>query len=65
MVKIESCPSDSARAQPSSAGPQDARGQMDRTMVTAVYVILLIGLIAGAGWGLWQLLAGFNREIDE
>jgi hypothetical protein len=43
----------------------DARGEMDRTMVTAVYVILLIGLVAGAGWGLWQLLAEFNRETDE
>ena len=43
----------------------DARGEMDRTMVTAGYVVLLTVLVAGAGWGLWRLLAGFNREIDE
>jgi len=43
----------------------DARGEMDRTMVTAGYVILLIGLVAAVGRGLWQLLAEFNREIDE
>jgi hypothetical protein len=41
----------------------DARGETDRTMVTAGYVILLIGLVAAVG--LWQLLAEFNREIDE
>jgi hypothetical protein len=43
----------------------ELRGEMDRTMVTAGYVILLIGLVAAVGWGLWQLLAEFNREIDE
>jgi hypothetical protein len=43
----------------------DARGEMDRTMVTAGYVVLLTVLVAAVGWGLWQLLAKFNREIDE
>jgi hypothetical protein len=33
-------------------------------MVTAGYVLLTV-LAAGTGWGLWQLLAEFNREIDE
>jgi hypothetical protein len=33
-------------------------------IVTAGYVLLTM-LAAGAGWGLWQLLAGFNREMDE
>jgi hypothetical protein len=37
----------------------------NRTMVTAGYVVLLTVLVAGVGWGLWQLLAKFNREIDE
>ena len=49
----------------SALSDTDARGEMDRTMVTAGYVILLIGLVAAVGWGLWQLLAKFNREIDE
>jgi hypothetical protein len=43
----------------------DARGEMDRTMVTAGYVVLLTVLVAAVGWGLWRLLAEFNREIDE
>jgi hypothetical protein len=34
-------------------------------MVTAGTVILLIGLVAAVGWGLWQPLAEFNRAIDE
>jgi hypothetical protein len=34
-------------------------------MVTAGYVVLLTVLVAVAGWGLWQLLAEFNREMDE
>jgi hypothetical protein len=34
-------------------------------MVTAGYLVLLTLLVAGVGWGLWQLLAEFNREIDE
>jgi hypothetical protein len=34
-------------------------------MVTAGTVVLLTVLVASAGWGLWQLLAEFNREIDE
>jgi hypothetical protein len=33
-------------------------------MVTAGYVVLLTVPVAGAGWGLWLLLADFNREID-
>jgi hypothetical protein len=33
-------------------------------MVTAGYVLLTV-LAAGAGWGLWQLFAEFNREMDE
>jgi hypothetical protein len=49
----------------SALSDTDARGEMDRTMVTAGYVILLIGLVAAVGWGLWQLLAEFNRAIDE
>ena len=49
----------------SALSDTDARGEMDRTMVTAGYVILLIGLVAAVGWGLWQLHAKFNREIDE
>jgi hypothetical protein len=49
----------------SALSDMDARGEMDRTMVTAGYVILLIGLVAAVGWGLWQLLAEFNRAIDE
>ena len=49
----------------SALSDTDARGEMDRTMVTAGYVTLLIGLVAAVGWGLWQLLAKFNREIDE
>ena len=49
----------------SALSDMDARGEMDRTMVTAGYVILLIGLVAAVGRGLWQLLAEFNREIDE
>jgi hypothetical protein len=49
----------------SALSDMDARGEMDRTMVTAGYVILLIGLVAAVGWGLWQLLAEFNRETDE
>ena len=40
-------------------------GKWTAQMVTAGYVILLIGLVAAVGWGLWQLLAKFNREIDE
>ena len=34
-------------------------------MVTAGYVVLLTVLVAVAGWGLWQRLAEFNREMDE
>jgi hypothetical protein len=34
-------------------------------MVTAGYVVLLVVLVAVAGGGLWQLLAEFNREMDE
>ena len=34
-------------------------------MVTVGYVILLTLLVAGAGWGLGQLLAEFHREMDE
>jgi hypothetical protein len=34
-------------------------------MVTAGYVVLLGVLVAGIGWGLWRLLAEFNREMDE
>ena len=34
-------------------------------MVTAGYVILLIALVGAVGWGLRQLIAEFNREIDE
>jgi hypothetical protein len=34
-------------------------------MVTAGYVVLLTVLVAGTGWGLWRLLAEFNREMDE
>jgi hypothetical protein len=33
-------------------------------MMMAAYVLLTV-LAAGAGWGLWQLLAKFNREMDE
>ena len=33
-------------------------------MVMAGYFVLLV-LVAGAGWGLWRLLAEFNREMDE
>ena len=40
-------------------------GKWTAQMVSAGYVILLIGLVAAVGWGLWQLLAKFNREIDE
>ena len=40
-------------------------GKWTAQMVTAGYVILLIGLVAAVGRGLWQLLAKFNREIDE
>ena len=40
-------------------------GKWTAQMVTAGYVILLIGLVAAVGRGLWQLLAEFNREIDE
>jgi hypothetical protein len=29
-------------------------------MVTAGYVVLLTVLVAGVGWGLWQLLAEFK-----
>jgi hypothetical protein len=49
----------------SAFSDMDARGEMDRTMVTAGYVVLLTVLVAAVGWGLWQLLAKFNREIDE
>ena len=38
-------------------------GKWTAQMVTAGYVILLIGLVAAVG--LWQLLAEFNREMDE
>jgi hypothetical protein len=34
-------------------------------MVTAGYVVLLTVLVAVAGWALWQLLAEFNREMDQ
>ena len=34
-------------------------------MVTAGYVVLFTVLVLGVGWGLWRLLAEFNREIDE
>ena len=34
-------------------------------MVTAGYIVLLTVLVAGVGWGLWQPLAEFNREIYE
>jgi hypothetical protein len=38
-------------------------GKWTAQMVTAGF--LLIGLVAAVGWGLWQLLAEFNRVIDE
>ena len=52
----EGCEGYCCEGSPSRKGPH---------MVTAGYVILLTLLLAGAGWGLWQLLAKFNREMDE
>jgi hypothetical protein len=40
-------------------------GKWTTHMVTAGYVVLLTVLVAVAGGGLWQLLAEFNREMDE